>query len=206
MESGRVLRWRDCSVMAITSSGKSKQNQNDSPLRRHRKLRKKKVSAGFMLISQVLKEDMFVVKKLSDGDDFKKVKSWSSKLISQVSRWWSDSVTANMVVQDWRLQDWSSTKVSRLKEEQWSNEVLFMFWVVRFVEANVRRMSQRLELGFWLRREKGWELLTQGYAIRKSQAGAQFKSQRHSWSWFVIFKELKAGLEHKRAYWFCRRR
>lgn len=48
-------------------------------------LRKKKISVGFMLISQVLKEDMFVVKKLSDGDDFKKVKSWSSKLISLLS-------------------------------------------------------------------------------------------------------------------------
>uniref|UniRef100_M4ENT6 Uncharacterized protein n=1 Tax=Brassica campestris TaxID=3711 RepID=M4ENT6_BRACM len=46
------------------------------PLRRRLELRKEKVSAGFMLISPVLKKDRVSGKKLIPGDDFKRVKSW----------------------------------------------------------------------------------------------------------------------------------
>ncbi|CAN6811463.1 unnamed protein product [Brassica oleracea] len=84
-----------------------------------------------MLISQVLKEDMSVVKKVIDGDDFKKM-----------------------------LQDWSSTKVSRLKQDQWSNEVLLLLkrfscrWSTevrrfqRMVSSQRERVNREFVTGF----------------------------------------------------------
>ena len=117
------------------------------------------ISWVHVLISQVLKEN---------GDDFKKMKSWSSKLISLYSRWWMKRHCYCEYGRS-RLEASRLVKTKARAVEQWA--------FVRVVEANERRMTQCLEFGFWLRRERGWDLSTQGYTIRMDQASVRLKSQ-----------------------------
>lgn len=66
--------WKEEGESKITYSSSS--FKEDEPygllLRRRLELRKEKVSAGFMLISQVLKKDRVSGNKLIPGDDFKR--------------------------------------------------------------------------------------------------------------------------------------